>query len=288
VQLAALVTIWALCLPNTGIAQTPRPTPETQAPPTPSSPVPALPDLRGAPAGPVIYLGQPPAPPTAAREDKWIPFYSTVVWARTFIFFIAFLAFNQRIGRMLGLTARIVRKVKYGGLEMEISADTVDQIRSLLTGSIDDLIAKARLEYDRMADLMNIYLLLEKCCSDALARIGESHGLDEHIEDLRATVYTKDIIFSDYLYQIVDYYPGPSGTAGRRFSQRFGIIGRSWRSRESLSEGEAMSGDDKKSSLIREWGMTRNEADAASRARPSYLTVILNGAADSGRLPIGM
>jgi hypothetical protein len=139
-----------------------------------------------------------------------------------------------------------------------------------------------------MADLTNIYLHLERCCTGALPRVLESHGLDQNIEELRATVYTRDIVFSDYLYQLVDYYPVRSGATGRRFSQRFGIIGRTWRFRESLSEGNAMSGDDKENLLVREWGMTKHEAAAASRARPSYLTIILKGTADSGALPIGV
>lgn len=286
-QLAALLAIWVLCFPDATIAQVLHPIPETPAPPAPSVPVPAPADQRGASAGPIIYLAQPATSPTTARDGEWVSFYSTIVWSLTFIAFISFVSFNQRIGRMLGLTARIVRKIKYGGLEMEISADAVDQIRSLLTGSIDELIAKARLEYDRMADLMNIYTHLERCCA-ALAQILENHGLDKKVEGLRATVYTRDIIFSDYLYQLVDYYPVRSGAAGRRFSQRFGIIGRSWRSHESLSEGDAMSGDDKEHLLVREWGMTKHEAAATSRARPSYATIILKGGADSGALPIGV
>src|ERR1700691_2519935 len=93
---------------------------------------------------------------------------------------------------------------------------------------------------------------------------------------------------SDYFYQIVDYYPTRSSAAGRRFSQRFGIVGRCFRLEESLGEGQAMADEvTPERSLITEWGMTKQEAYPVTRARPSYLAVILLGIED-GEFPLGV
>jgi hypothetical protein len=61
-------------------------------------------------------------------------------------------------------------------------------------------------------------------------------NLPNGAKGLRATIHINDVIFPDYLYQLVDYYPGDGG-AHRRFSQRYGIIGRSWRSKTSHGTG---------------------------------------------------
>ena len=48
----------------------------------------------------------------------------------------------------------------------------------------------------------------------------------------RATVHIPDVLFSDTLYQLLDYWPKGKG-GGRRFSARFGILGLAWRLEES-------------------------------------------------------
>jgi hypothetical protein len=102
--------------------------------------------------------------------------------------------------------------------------------------------------------------------------------------DLRGTIHVQDIVFPEYLYQMVNYYP-KSGGAGRRFSQRYGIIGRSWRLGLSIGEGNAFEGNkNEEEVLIKEWGMTREEVRNPSRSRPAYLSVLLRGIDDSASL----
>ncbi len=77
--------------------------------------------------------------------------------------------------------------------------------------------------------------------------------------DFRSTIYVPDMLFDESLYQLLDYYPMPptGGKKGRVFSARYGMIGRCWRSEESVFQGKVPT-DPK--DLVNEWAMTRKEA----------------------------
>ena len=88
----------------------------------------------------------------------------------------------------------------------------------------------------------------------------------------RGTVHVMDALYSDALYQLVDYYPRGRG-AGRRFSTRFGILGRAWRLKRSVEEPSVPTRTDR---LINEWGMTQEQAADAARGRQSFVCIVLS------------
>lgn len=96
-------------------------------------------------------------------------------------------------------------------------------------------------------------------------------------DDYRLTIYVPDLVFSDRLYQLVEYYDGQGrrtseGKFGRAFSIRYGIIGRVWRSGVAEIEGELISLEDRNQIrdhedvreldrfIARRWGLTLDEA----------------------------
>jgi hypothetical protein len=208
-----------------------------------------------------------------------------LAWPLVAIGIVCLFAFHPRLNRLFGL-AKIVKRIKAAGIEMEISADAVDRVRDELRLSISELIDNAEDEYRRMAEAMRIYDLLERAVSVAIPRTLEKHKLTCP-RDIRATIHVQDIVFIEYLYQIVDYYP-PAAGSGRRFPQRYGIIGRSWRLGESLGEGDAFEGGKgEEITLVTEWGMLRKEVKANERYRSAYLAVILRSS-ENGKMPVGV
>jgi hypothetical protein len=221
-----------------------------------------------------------PAPAESPREPWWATLAGKVAWPFGLLGALALIGWNSRLRRLFGAGAKLVRKVSAGGIEMEISADAVDEIRDKLRGSFRELVGSARDEFERMADLQNVdrrlAAVVEKALVPRLAS-GKPSGL-------RATVHVRDIVFKDYLYQLIDYYPAGAG-AHRRFSQRYGIIGRSWRSGKSHGTGNAFGTKASEDNLVEEWGMTRNETHGVLNTRPSCLSVLLrSGGIETGIL----
>src|SRR5262249_55525434 len=82
------------------------------------------------------------------------------------------------------------------------------------------------------------------------------------------------------LYQMLDYYPKGEGSF-RHFSNRYGIIGKVWRSGKSQQVGNLLDGlsadatqDEKIARIMQDWGMNRREAERAVE-RPSYICFLL-------------
>jgi hypothetical protein len=119
-------------------------------------------------------------------------------------------------------------------------------------------------------------------------------------DDYRFTVYVPDLVFSDRLYQLVEYYDKQGrrttdGKSGRAFSIRYGIIGRVWRSGVAEIEGELISAEDRaqvgenpsvrdlEKFIARRWGLTPDEA---VRVRPyqSYGAIRI----ERGEKPLGI
>jgi hypothetical protein len=152
---------------------------------------------------------------------------------------------------------------------MEISADAVDEVRKQLRGSFHELVSDARDEYERMADIQDIDRRLAATIEKVVLR-----DFNPAPPALRATIHVRDIVFREYLYQFVEYYPSGGGQH-RRFSQRYGIIGRTWRSGRSHGTGNAFGTEASTQSLIEEWGMTREETHGVLNSRPSCLSILL-------------
>ena len=73
--------------------------------------------------------------------------------------------------------------------------------------------------------------------------------------------------------QLVEYYPGPSeDKAGRRWSVRYGIIGRTWRLDHSLTETDVST---EENLLVADWGMTIDEATNWAPKMKSFTAAIL-------------
>lgn len=217
-----------------------------------------------------------PSPPKAAQvepEPWWARLVGKVAWPAGLLIGLLLIAWNSRLRRLFGAGSRLVRKISAGGVEMEISSEAVDEVRQQLRGSFRELVGNARDEYERMADLQDVDVRLAAVIEKQLVpSLGGARP-----PGLRATIHVKDIVFKDYLYQLVDYHPAGGG-AHRRFSQRFGIIGRSWRTGKSHGTGNAFGSAASEESLVEEWGMNRDETHGVLNTRPSCLSVLLRSA----------
>ena len=71
---------------------------------------------------------------------------------------------------------------------------------------------------------MNLYQHLQRVVQITLPQALMENGITGKLNGLLwATIHVKDIVFSEYFYQIVDYYPIKSSAAGRRFHNVLGL-----------------------------------------------------------------
>lgn len=223
--------------------------------------------------------------------NVWVGIASAVAWPIALVALVIMLLCSKSLKRALGLTPKLVRKIKAGGVEMEINADVADDVRNLLENSINELLDKARTQYRQAVILQQIDYHLSRALISALPRVLTAKGLPSKGPkrgDDRGTVHVQDIVFPEYLYQLTDYFPRQlKGGSNRRFSQRFGVIGRVWRLEQSIGEGDAVYGAPAEEKLVKEWGMTREEALSPTRTRPADLCVLLRSP-DDGNSKIGI
>jgi hypothetical protein len=142
----------------------------------------------------------------SSQPAPWVQLVTGVAWPVSLVAIVLLFAFHPRLNRVLGL-AKVVRKIKAAGVEMEINADAVDAVRAELRASVKELIAKARDEYDRMAGLMRISNHLENALSNGLLPALQKRGIAIPPKDMRGTVHVRDIVFTEYLYQLIGYSP---------------------------------------------------------------------------------
>ncbi|MGC1580956.1 MAG: hypothetical protein WA766_05710, partial [Candidatus Acidiferrales bacterium] len=223
------------------------------------------------------------------HPSDWAEVTSAVAWPIAAFLIVLMLlisiAVSATIKGLFREAVSLVRSIEIGGVKMEIDASAVAEVKKFLGDSMHELAAKAKGQYDQLATATSVDERLKNVVRDCLPKILKKNNLPQMPPDLRATVHVPDIVFKDYLYQLVDYYPGPERhhPLGRRYSQRFGIIGRAWRLGRSIGRGKAVTGPDAAIQLITVWGMQPREADNHSHLQPANLCVILFDHADNNR-----
>lgn len=219
----------------------------------------------------------PAAAPTKSPQgsdgkEPWpVSLAGKLAWPVALLFAVLLVIFSKNLRTGFGAGARLVKTIRAGGIEMELDAQRFEEVRDHLRSSFRELIADARDEYERMADLQDVR---EKLANVFDGPIKAKFGSATVPSDLRATVHVRDVIIREFLYQLVDYVP-KGGGAHRRFSQRYGIIGRTWRSKESHGTGNAFGGLTSEEALVEQWGMTKEEAHGMLQSKHSCLSILL-------------
>jgi len=132
-------------------------------------------------------------------------------------------------------------------------------------------------EFSRKVRVNQIRQLLEIALRKTFVLRGRKKTPLLTATEARCTIHVRDILFSDSLLQLLDYYPNGQG-AMRRFSIRYGAIGRTWRLKTHFQTGLAHTISEL--DLIEKWGMTEEESKKDSRNKPSYLCVMIKNSVD--------
>jgi hypothetical protein len=222
-------------------------------------------------------MSQPPLGATASLSE-WADFVSAVAWPAVGLLALLFLAFSRRFHRVLARLTQRVRRVTVFGVELELTEKAAAEFREVTQEGFQDYRRLIKTEFERE---VNAHLLDQR-----VRRVAETHAvplIKEFAEgrrpSFRCTVHVPDILFRESFYQLVDYYPRRrGGRAGRTFSARFGIVGKAWRSEQPQVEASIPT---ERQDLIRDWGMTADEAAEAGEGRQSFAAIVLRDEEDT-------
>lgn len=180
-----------------------------------------------------------------------------------------------------GLTefVTMIRAVKAAGVELSLDPNSA---RRVVGSSTEIVVAAFRAATDDACRKAGIWGKFERVIESVIVEeLKKNHAAIPHF---RATIYILDGVYVETTYQLVEYLHRPDSqtrpterpiTRGRRLSIRFGIVGRAWRLGVSDYDPDVSTDP---SDLIRNWGMTHEEASTAGRGRKSFAVFLVRDA----------
>lgn len=195
----------------------------------------------------------------------------TLIWPVVVLIIVLFLMFSRNGSRRISEIFRGFKSVKMFGAEFVLTEEGRQQVTQSAREAFHTYRSQAKAEYDRLVGVNNIRGKLEQVISSVEVKSNGELIKIKEIEDIRFTIHVPDAIFAETMYQLLDYYPRGGGR-GRTWSIRYGILGKAWRSGESFTVETVPTTEEE---LIRDWGMTKEEATAAGQGRKSFSCVIL-------------
>jgi hypothetical protein len=179
---------------------------------------------------------------------------------------------------------RAVTAIKMAGLKINLDPGKAKELLSITS---EVVYADFERVIDREVEKQKVWPKFEQVIEKGLRPFIDASLLPTEVDapsPFRVTLHMPDTLEAETLYQLIDYFPaGPfPNSKGRRKSIRFGAIGKAWRM-ESSGYSPAVS--TQRNDLIKDWGMTGKEAEAAGQGRQTFLSVILR---DSSHVPLAI
>jgi hypothetical protein len=192
-----------------------------------------------------------------------------LAWPAAFIIVSLIVLFYHPVRAWLTEIIRRVTKISAFGVSLELTRESARKLRDATNSTFGDVRSQIASELDRLVRANGVEQklgrLVERTIKPALSQN------DRPFANIRCTIYVEDFLYTETLYQLIDYYPSGSGR-GRPISIRFGIVGKTWRLEEDDIEPDLKTDPP---TLIREWGMTLRETSRAAQHRPSFAAVLL-------------
>ena len=128
---------------------------------------PATDDASKPPAQTTVAHDSPATSPSSrnkAEEDAslwWVQLIGRLAWPVTLLLALCFIAYNRRLGKILGFGTRLVKKITAGGVQIEINSEAVELVQRQLHGTFQELITDAADEYERIAEVQDVTTLVK-------------------------------------------------------------------------------------------------------------------------------
>jgi hypothetical protein len=211
------------------------------------------------------------APVPATPSPPWVQVVGDVAWPIVAVVALLVIAFRRPLRDWLVDQSRRIAKVSAFGVDLELTQEGAREVKEATESTFGELRKHIITEFDRLVRAGRIDEKLERLIENDLKPVLENHGVTPL--DFRCTIHVSDVLYTETLYQLLDYYPHGGGR-GRTLSIRLGIVGKAWRLQSDQIEPVISSKPDK---LIEEWGMTLKEASGGGvgESRRSFAAIPL-------------
>lgn len=227
---------------------------------------------------------------------------STMLWVMLLACLLIGLFFSPDVFAMLGFVTRFMKGFKGLGFELSFAGEGGKQRNKEIHAQFKEAFAglrhQATRELDLFVDHRQVDDYLKNAREDILdlieARAGGAHpqplvmGATPPLggqegqkarEQIRCTLHVPDLIFRDYLCQLLPYQGkwSASGPAGRAWPVCYGMIGRVWRSKKSelRSLPDLLALAEMEQRLISDYAMTPEQVNHLHNRARSFLCLML-------------
>jgi hypothetical protein len=210
----------------------------------------------------------------AADGDWMTNFLLGILWVIVFLGILVYLFQSPGVLRILSSFFGLLRSFKGFGLELNFAEHNKanEEIHIAFQKIFTELRKQIKTHIKLFTQRKNLQEVIGKISKDIANDIKQIKSEQRDI-DYRCTIHVPDMLFEQFLCQLVNYEPRGKGI-GRSWSIFYGIIGRTWRSKEYevLHLSPERSREDV-FKCIREYGMTQNQADVAAQGMSSFMCI---------------
>jgi hypothetical protein len=217
---------------------------------------------------------------------SWLGELTRTLFPWPFVVLALALYFSQSPAGFLSLRRllRLFKGVKTPYVEITLSEEARHELQDdaqAIFDALDRYRIRMNREIVRLSHIHDLPSKLERAFEDHIKPSLKRNAKAEPIpRKFRCTVHIPDLMFDRRLYQLLNYYPSGGG-AGRDFSERYGIIGKVWRSTLAQVVGELLPGksgpivtENDIRRIALEWGLSMSEARKVAE-KPSYACVTM-------------
>jgi hypothetical protein len=231
---------------------------------------------------------------------------SNLLWFLLLSALLVTLFVSPNLTGMMQFVVRFVRGVKVPGFELSFTEDSGQKNRDIhlwFSEAFDELRGQAKKALRLFAEQQDIDQVFRSTVNRILAEVRSRQNTtlpvvqgaapptagNAAVDGVRSTLHVRDVVFKDYLCQLLDYYPRrpAGGRAGRAWPVCYGMIGRVWRSEKSelRSLGAPSHGTSINQTLIDEYAMTEEQVRELVGNGRSFLCLLLR---DTNRNLLGV
>lgn len=198
-----------------------------------------------------------------------------VPWPLLILIFVFHPALKGGLTEIFGALVDLIgnlRQIKAAGLQISADPASARQIAGTSAAIVEN---DFRSRADKAAGKGDVWKKFGSIIDEII--VPELERLHPGVEiPFRSTIHIRDAVYDETTYQLTEYLFRPPEkrpeSRGRRLSLRFGIVGRAWRLACSDYDPDVSTDP---AELVKQWGMTYDEAQRAGRGRKSFIVFLI-------------